>query len=89
MRKEPVRISDETYKVIVDHPAMREEFKLAMPHLMEYLRSKLSNDYLSLEIEVDDSQTEKGLSPQELLKDIVEANPAMRDLIADLDAELA
>lgn len=89
MRKEPVQTADETYKVIVDHPAMREEFKLAMPHLMEYLRTTLRNDYLSLDIEVDDSTAEKGLSPQELLKEIIEENPAMRDLIADIDAELA
>ena len=56
-----------------------------MNHLMEFLRTTLHNDYLSLEIEVDDSETEKGISPQELLQEIVGSNPILRQLIADID----
>nr|MDE7080624.1 hypothetical protein [Muribaculaceae bacterium] len=88
MRKEPVAIDAETYKVVVDHPAQREEFKLSMNHLMEFLRSTLRNDYLALEIEVDDSETEKGISPQELLQEIVDQNPVLRQLITDIDGEM-
>ncbi len=88
MRKEPLAVDSETYKVVVDHPAQREEFKLSMNHLMEFLRTTLHNDYLSLEIEVDDSETEKGISPQELLQEIVGSNPILRQLIADIDGEM-
>ncbi len=90
MRKcRPQQINDDTYRVTVDHPALQQAFESAMRELSEYLRSSLKNDFISIEVTLDDSATViKQISRQELLKEIIEDNPAMSDLLSAIDAEL-
>lgn len=91
MRKtKPERISDSTFKVTVDHPALRQAFDSKMSSLIDFLRGKLHNDHLTLIVEIDANSPEfKGISQQDLLKEIIENNPLLADFIADIDGELS
>lgn len=90
MRKsEPEMIEPETFKIIVDHPASRQAFETEMPRLIKFLRSELHNDFLTLHVEVDSRiNSAKGMSPQELLKDIITSNPMLGKFISDIEGEL-
>lgn len=90
MRKcEPQQQNDDTFKVLVDHPALQQAFESSMKELCEYLRAALGNDFISIEVALDDStKVVKQIPRQELLKEIITDNPAMGDLLAAIDAEL-
>lgn len=91
MRKAlPSRKDDETYKVIVDHPAQVQAFESDMKELITYLRTNLKNDFLSIEVELDQkANTIKQIPQQELLNDIVSKNPVLGNFLAGIDGELA
>ena len=85
----PVQTGDEEYKVIVEHPAIRQAFESEMAGLMEYLRSRLKNDALVLKVEIDESkEILKQLPPQEMLKNMIENNAPLAEFISSIDAEL-
>lgn len=90
MRKaRPAKIDDETYSVVVDHPALYQAFELEMPTLLDFLRRRLANDFISINVNIDESkEVVKRLPPQELLRDIIESNPVIGEFLADFDAEL-
>ena len=85
----PEQTGDEEYKVIVEHPAIRQAFESEMAGLMEYLRSRLKNDALVLKVEIDESkEILKQLPPQEMLKNMIENNAPLAEFISSIDAEL-
>lgn len=90
MRKaSPSQKDAETFRVLVDHPALRQAFESEMADLIGYLRDALSNDFISLEVEIDTSaKVVKQIAPQELLKEMIRQNPSLGDFIGTLDAEL-
>lgn len=90
MRKTtPEQTDAETFKVIVDHPAQRQAFEASMTDLIGFLRKAIHNDFVTLNVEVDTSkQQDKNLPPQELLREMIEANPLIAQLIADIDGEI-
>ena len=85
----PTQKDAETFRVVVDHPALRQAFELEMPELIAYIRSVTRNDFVSLEVDIDDAvNVVKQLPPQQLLSDIISSNPVLGSFIAGLDAEL-
>lgn len=85
----PQKVSDEEFKVIVEHPAVRQAFESEMGDLVNFLRAKLRNDSFILKVEIDDSkEIIKQIPPQELLKEMVDKNPVLADFISAIDAEL-
>ena len=86
----PTQTGAEEFLALVGHPAEVQAFELAMPQLMEFLRRELRNDFLTLRIEIDPTRAvSKHLPPKEFLKECVEQNPALGELLRRLDAELA
>ena len=86
----PTQTGDEEFLALVGHPAEVQAFELAMPQLMTFLRRELRNDFLTLRIEIDPTRTvSKQLPPQEFLRECVEKNPALGDLLRKIEAELA
>ena len=86
----PQQTGPEEFLAMVGHPAEVQAFELAMPQLMEFLRRQLANDFLTLRVEIDPTRSvSKQLPPQEFLRESVEKNPALGDLLRRLDAELA
>lgn len=85
----PQRGSDNTFRIVVEHPAQRQAFESAMPKLLEFLRERLGNDLLALHVEVDESvQVARQLPPREFLKQIVEENPDMGEFLRELNCEI-
>ncbi len=84
----PVQTGEESFKVTVSHPAEYNAFKSAMEHLLGYLREKVRNDFVVLEIEITQEEVEKKLPPSELLQEMVSKNPEIARLISDIDAEI-
>ena len=85
----PQHIKDLEYKVTVEHPAQRQAFDSSMPELLNYLRDRLSNDFISLLVEISDKQeSERLLSPRDFLKKTLEQNPGLASFLNDLEAEL-
>lgn len=85
----PEPAEDFTYRILVDHPAQIQAFELSMPKLLDFLRDKVSNDFLALRVEQNpDRPEEKQLPPRELLKKIVENNPELGKFLDSIDAEL-
>ncbi len=85
----PTQTGQEEFLALVGHPAEVQAFELAMPQLMEFLRRELRNDFLTLRVEIDPTRAvSKQLPPMEFLKECVEKNPALGELLRQLDAEL-
>ncbi len=90
MRKSaPKRKDEDTFTVTVDHPALLQSFEMEMPALIGYIRQSLQNDFLSLEVGIDQSvEILKQIPQQELLKEIIGSNEILGDFLASIDAEL-
>ncbi len=85
----PVPADQHTYRIVVDHPAQQQSFELSMGRLLEYLRDRLENDYLSLKVEVTTEPVgAKQLPPREYLKQVVSSNPALAGFLNAIEGEL-
>lgn len=85
----PEPSGDNAYRIIVDHPGQLQAFDLAMPKLMEFLRDYLSNDFLSLKVEVNTTPAgARQVAPKEFLRQIVEENPVMARVLTEIKAEM-
>ncbi len=86
----PQQVGDEEFLAKVGHPAEVQAFELAMPQLLAFLRRELGNDFLTLRVEIDPTRVvSKQLPPQEFLKECIEKNPALGELLGKIEGELA
>ena len=87
---QPVRRDNLEFDVMVDHPAQQQAFELAMPKLIQFLRERLSNDFLSVKAIINpEKEVVKFLPPQEFLKKAVATNPDLGRFLKELDIELS
>lgn len=84
----PEQIKPEEFHITVSHPAQQQAFELEMRNLLAYLRKKVKNDFITLDIEISKEAVVRQLSPMELLKEIVEKNPKLGEMLRGIDAEL-
>ena len=85
----PEQSGQNAYRILVDHPAQQQAFELAMPKLIQYLRDTLSNDLLTLKVDINTNPAgAKQLPPKEFLKQVVEHNPVMGQFLRDINAEM-
>ena len=85
----PTQTGAEEFLALVGHPAEVQAFELAMPQLMGFLRQRLANDFLTLRVEIDPTRVvSKRLPPKEFLKECLEKNPALGELLRKIDGEL-
>lgn len=85
----PVSTGEDTFTCTVSHPAQAQAFDSAMPKLMQFLRERLRNDKIVINVVTDTSrEPDRTLPPKEFLKKAVEANPQLGLLLDTLDAEL-
>lgn len=79
-----------SYRIIVSHPAQQQAFESAMNPLLSFLRNALSNDLLTISVEVSAApESEKRLPPQEFLKKIITDNPTLGNFFKDIDGEIS
>lgn len=84
----PKQVGPEKFSVTVDHPASRQAFEAAMTRLLDFIRPRLANDFVVLEVELNEENVVRRLPQSELLKNVVSNNPAMAQLLKNIDAEL-
>lgn len=85
----PQEIGKETYLVKVSHPAHEQAISTNLTHLLKFLRDAVENDFISIEVKIDDSiQIKKAMPPKELFQDILKTNPSIADLASSLDVEI-
>lgn len=86
----PVRTGEYEFSVMVKHPAEQQAFELSTGRILEFLRRELHNELLTIHVEISpESEAEKPLPPQELLKKVITDNPALGEFLSNIDAELA
>ena len=86
----PVKATEEfTYRIVLDHPAQRQAFEMSMNRLLEFLRHYVKNDYLTLNLEINEEKTDdKYLPPKDFLKKIVTDNPELGRFLGEIEAEI-
>ena len=86
----PVRTGEFEFSVMVKHPAEQQAFELSTTRILEFLRRELRNELITIRVEISpESEAEKPLPPQELLKKVITDNPALGEFLSNIDAELA
>lgn len=86
----PVRTGEFEFSVMVKHPAEQQAFELSTARILEFLRRELRNELITIRVEISpESEAEKPLPPQELLKKVITDNPALGEFLSNIDAELA
>lgn len=85
----PVKTAEEEFLVKVSHPAQEQAFITNMTKLLNFLRDKMANDFLSLKVEIDTSvEIKKPMPAKDLLQDIVKNNESIGKLARMLDVEI-
>lgn len=80
----------ETYRVVVDNPAQKEEIEDNLQDLLGFLRSKVDNDFLKIQLDLSAPDARPTiLTDSELLKEMVEENPLLGDILTEFDTQLA
>lgn len=84
----PVPAHDFVYCVTVQNPAQRDELA-DNADLLEFLKNEVGNDSLRLEYKLADPDARpQVLTKPELLKEIVEKNPSISELLTEFDCRL-
>lgn len=85
----PEKVSETAYKVCIDHPAQKQAFESSMSEVLDYFKSSLSNDFITLNVEISDKgDSEKRMNPKEFLKLIIDENAELANFLKAVDAEL-
>lgn len=80
---------DEIINVDVDHPAQKQAFESNMADLLEFLKDKLSNDFITLRVEINEKgSSDQSMSPKDFLKLVVDENETLADFLKSIEAEL-
>ena len=83
------RTGPEEYTVLVNHPAQIQAFESDKTSLVNFLREKLENDFISIVAQINqDIKITKPLPPKELLRDIIQNNPTLANFIQKIDPEI-
>lgn len=85
----PELLQNDEYLIKVVHPAQEQAFIMHMPHLLGFLRDKLENDFISLNVKIDSSvEIKKPMPPKDLFQDIIKSNSSLADMASMLDVEI-
>lgn len=84
------RKADTTFNIMVEHPAQMQAFESAMTQIAMFMRERLRNDHITLEISIsENAEYVKPLPPQEFLKKVIEENTSLGEFLKEIDAELS
>lgn len=74
-------------RVVVQNPAQRQAFETDMTRLVEFLRQRTGLSALSVHVEVAEGETQKKLTDEEVLQDVVQRYKELGSFLKDLDME--
>lgn len=89
MRSErPVRTKEEEFSLLVNHPALVQAFESEMTGLLEFFRTRLGNDYITLHVALDPNvKVVRQLPRKEFLQKAIAKNPSLGQFLRDIEAE--
>lgn len=86
----PRKVNDTLYEIYVDNIGQVEFLKTRLTEIISFLREKLANDMVALDIKVKESgPAPKYWSPREIAEDLAKRNPDVKRLIIELGLGLA
>lgn len=86
----PVIIEDSRLLLIVESEPQAEQLKNAFHALLPYLRQRLSNDNITIEIELNQgTPSPRTWNEREVLADIAKRNPAVQQFIENYNATIS
>ena len=86
----PARVDDTLYEIYVENVGQVEFIKVRQTEIVEYLRRQLGNDMVAIDVKVKESgPAPKFWSPREIVEDMVQRNPEVRNMIQELGLSLA
>lgn len=86
---QPVRESDTGYKFTVSHPAQKQAFESSLSELLDYIKSNVGNENVTLKIEIGEKTgADQIMNPKDFLKMAVEENKELAKFLKAVDAEL-
>lgn len=78
----PRRIQDSRFVIMVENPEQVNQMNYAMPDILEYLSDKLSNDHITIEIEINQGESSPRVwNSREVLAHMIQDTPHMREFI--------
>lgn len=85
----PSRVNDTLYEIYVENVGQVEFIKTRQTEIVEFLRQRLDNDMVAIDVKVKESGPEpKFWSPREIIEDMVQRNPDVRNLIQEFGLSL-
>ena len=85
----PVLVEGTRYKVMIENEKQREELAEAMPELLRFVRDALSNDFFTVETELNRGEASPHTwNERQVLEHMAEANPAFSDFIQQFGLSL-
>ena len=87
----PTRINDTLYEIQVENVGQVEFIKTRQTEIVEFLRQRLDNDMVAIDIKVSEVQgtNKKFWTSREVIEDMVQRNPQVRDMVQKLGLSLA
>ena len=87
----PPRINDTLYEIQVENVGQVEFIKTRQTEIVEFLRQRLDNDMVAIDIKVSEVQgtNKKFWTSREIIEDMVQRNPQVRDMVQKLGLSLA
>ncbi len=86
----PKRVNDTLYEIYVENVGQVEFIKARQTEIVEFLRQQLSNDMVAIDVKVNESgPAPKFWSPREIVEDMAQRNPEVRNMIQELGLSLA
>lgn len=85
----PAHVEGHTYRVMIENEKQREELDAHMQSLLAFLRDTLSNDDITLTVELNQGESSPHTwNERQVLQHMIESNPDMRDLIDSLQLSI-
>jgi DNA polymerase-3 subunit gamma/tau len=85
-----VRRGETDFDLLVEHPAQVQAFETNMSKVLDFLRRRLNNDFLSISVSINpEKEVSKLLPPTEFVKKAITQNPALGEFLKSIDAEMA
>lgn len=85
----PVLVEGARYKVMIENEKQQEELTAAMPELLRFVRDALSNDFFTVETELNRGEASPHTwNERQVLEHMAEANPNFKDFMQKFNLSL-
>ena len=85
----PKKVDDTTIEITVNTDINKEYIENNMRSILDWLQDKLQNDLLEMKIVISKTiVNKKAFTAQEIFQEMVETNPALKDLTDELGLEI-